>query len=106
MSPSRTRHKAGGAALCLPGAAPWPPPCSCDRSQRETRHPPAHPPRRRDILDISSPLNDAAAAIVDDSFLRCFKSLLDDPWNWCGVLLVPLSVAAFFLVGRLLHALL
>ena len=37
---------------------------------------------RRDILDISSPLSDAAAAIVDDSFLRCFKSSEDDPWNW------------------------
>ncbi|PSC73996.1 glycerol-3-phosphate acyltransferase 3-like [Micractinium conductrix] len=36
----------------------------------------------RDVLDIASPLNDAAAAIVDDSFLRCFKSCLDDPWNW------------------------
>ncbi|KAL4452735.1 hypothetical protein ABPG75_008397 [Micractinium tetrahymenae] len=35
-----------------------------------------------DVLDISSPLNDAAAAIVDDSFLRCFKTLPDDPWNW------------------------
>ena len=29
---------------------------------------------RADVLDISSPLNDAAAAIVDDSFLRCFKA--------------------------------
>lgn len=36
--------------------------------------PPFPPPARRaDVLDISSPLNDAAAAIVDDSFLRCFK---------------------------------
>lgn len=34
--------------------------------------------RRRDVLDISSPLNDAAAAIVDDSFLRCFKSLVGE----------------------------
>lgn len=34
---------------------------------------PPHHCRRRDILDLSSPLNDAAAAIVDDSFLRCFK---------------------------------
>ena len=62
-------------------------------------HPPPHPPPaclpaclpacRRDILDISSPLNDAAAAIVDDSFLRCFKSTPDEPWNW-NVYLFPL----------------
>ena len=48
----------------------------------------AHP-CRRDILDISSPLNDAAAAIVDDSFLRCFKSTPDEPWNW-NIYLFPL----------------
>ena len=35
-----------------------------------------------DVLDISSTLNDAAAAVVDDSFLRCFKSMADEPWNW------------------------
>lgn len=46
-------------------------------------------PCRRDILDISSPLNDAAAALVDDSFLRCFKTLPDEPWNW-NVYLYPL----------------
>ena len=27
----------------------------------------------RDVFDISSTLNDAASALVDDSFLRCFK---------------------------------
>ena len=36
----------------------------------------------RDVFDISSTLNDAASALVDDSFLRCFKSAIDDPWNW------------------------
>jgi hypothetical protein len=45
--------------------------------------------RRRDILDLSSPLNDAAAALVDDSFLRCFKSAPDEPWNW-NLYLFPL----------------
>ena len=78
--------------------------------------------RRRDILDISSPLSDAAAAIVDDSFLRCFKSSEDDPWNWNAYLfplwamgvvvrtliLFPLrsvSVAVYFswLAGRLVR---
>lgn len=47
------------------------------------------PSQRRDILDISSPLNDAGAALVDDSFLRCFKTLADEPWNW-NVYLYPL----------------
>lgn len=49
----------------------------------------AHGNLMRDILDISSPLNDAAAALVDDSFLRCFKTLPDEPWNW-NVYLYPL----------------
>ena len=35
-----------------------------------------------DVFDISSTLNDAASALVDDTFLRCFKSAIDDPWNW------------------------
>jgi glycerol-3-phosphate O-acyltransferase 3/4 len=43
----------------------------------------------RDVLDISSPLNDAAAALVDDSFLRCFKTAVEDPWNW-NLYLFPL----------------
>lgn len=34
------------------------------------------------ILDIAPLLQDAAAAIVDDSFLRCFQSMHDEPWNW------------------------
>jgi hypothetical protein len=49
----------------------------------------AHSNLMRDILDISSPLNDAAAALVDDSFLRCFKTLPDEPWNW-NIYLYPL----------------
>lgn len=42
-----------------------------------------------DVLDLSPALNDAAAALVDDSFLRCFKSCPPDPWNW-NVYLFPL----------------
>ena len=34
------------------------------------------------VFDISPILNDGAAAIVDDSFLRSFKSVMDEPWNW------------------------
>lgn len=37
---------------------------------------------RSDTLDLTGTLNDAAAALVDDSFLRCFKSAVDHPWNW------------------------
>jgi glycerol-3-phosphate O-acyltransferase 3/4 len=35
-----------------------------------------------DVLDVHGLLTDAAAAIVDDSFLRCFQSMSSDPWNW------------------------
>lgn len=63
-------------SLCKRGA--WPPPPAAAR--------------RHDILDISSPLNDAAAALVDDSFLRCFKTLPDEPWNW-NAYLFPLWAA-------------
>ena len=35
-----------------------------------------------ELLDISPLLQDAAAAAVDDSFLRCFTSAPADPWNW------------------------
>ena len=41
------------------------------------------------LLDISPLLQDAAAAIVDDSFLRCFQSVSSDPWNW-NLYLFPL----------------
>lgn len=41
------------------------------------------------MLDISPLVQDAAAAIVDDSFLRCFQSQSNDPWNW-NIYLFPL----------------
>lgn len=34
------------------------------------------------LLNINSVLTDAASAMVDDSFLRCFTSASPDPWNW------------------------
>ncbi|KAJ8511110.1 hypothetical protein OPV22_001544 [Ensete ventricosum] len=43
----------------------------------------------RDLLDISPTLREAAGAIVDDSFTRCFKSNPSEPWNW-NVYLFPL----------------
>ncbi|KAL3730949.1 hypothetical protein ACJRO7_027900 [Eucalyptus globulus] len=42
-----------------------------------------------DLLDVSSALNEAAGAIVDDSFTRCFKSNTPEPWNW-NIYLFPL----------------
>lgn len=45
--------------------------------------------RLRDLLDISPTLTEAAGAIVDDSFTRCFKSIPPEPWNW-NVYLFPL----------------
>ncbi|KAL0291464.1 UNVERIFIED_CONTAM: Glycerol-3-phosphate acyltransferase 9 [Sesamum radiatum] len=50
----------------------------------------SHPKLRlRDLLDISPTLTEAAGAIVDDSFTRCFKSNPPEPWNW-NVYLFPL----------------
>eukprot|EP00250_Pteridium_aquilinum_P004713 c14915_g1_i1 orf=136-1305(+) len=43
----------------------------------------------RELLDISPFLNEAASAIVDDSFTRCFKSNPPEPWNW-NLYLIPL----------------
>ncbi|KAG0470919.1 hypothetical protein HPP92_017619 [Vanilla planifolia] len=43
----------------------------------------------RDLLDLSPRLSEAAGAIVDDSFTRCFKSNSSEPWNW-NVYLFPL----------------
>ncbi|CAA6658300.1 unnamed protein product [Spirodela intermedia] len=43
----------------------------------------------RDLLDISPALTEAAGAIIDDSFTRCFKSNPPEPWNW-NVYLFPL----------------
>ncbi|KAB2088117.1 hypothetical protein ES319_A04G152900v1 [Gossypium barbadense] len=45
--------------------------------------------RLRDLLDISPALTEAAGAIVDDSFTRCFKSNPPELWNW-NVYLFPL----------------
>lgn len=42
----------------------------------------------RDTLNISHVLTDAAAAIVDDSFLKCFTSAAS-AWVGCGGLLLP-----------------
>lgn len=42
-----------------------------------------------ELLDISPVLNEAASAIVDDSFTRCFKSNTPEPWNW-NLYLFPL----------------
>ena len=42
-----------------------------------------------DLLDISPSLSEAARAIVDDTFTRCFKSNPPEPWNW-NVYLFPL----------------
>ncbi|XP_048496722.1 glycerol-3-phosphate acyltransferase 9-like isoform X2 [Beta vulgaris subsp. vulgaris] len=45
--------------------------------------------RLRDLIDISPALTEAAGAIVDDSFTRCFKSNPPEPWNW-NIYLFPL----------------
>lgn len=55
------------------------------------------PGDRQDLLDVSPLLQDAGAAIVDDSFLRCFQSASSDPWNW-NIYLFPL-----WLVGLLVR---
>jgi len=34
------------------------------------------------MLNINSVLTDGAAAMVDDTFLKCFTSASPDPWNW------------------------
>jgi len=41
---------------------------------------------------VGETLADAANAIVDDSFLRCFTSAPPDPWNW-NVYLFPMWCA-------------
>jgi glycerol-3-phosphate O-acyltransferase 3/4 len=38
---------------------------------------------------VSGTLNAAAAAVVDDTFTKCFKSNAPDPWNW-NAYLMPL----------------
>eukprot|EP00245_Coleochaete_scutata_P012610 TRINITY_DN4912_c0_g1_i1.p1 TRINITY_DN4912_c0_g1~~TRINITY_DN4912_c0_g1_i1.p1 ORF type:complete len:467 (+),score=85.52 TRINITY_DN4912_c0_g1_i1:239-1639(+) len=46
-------------------------------------------PLLSELLDIAPVLNEAASAIVDDSFTRCFKSNTPEPWNW-NLYLFPL----------------
>jgi len=46
-----------------------------------------------EMLNINSVLTDAAAAMVDDSFLKCFTSAAPDPWNW-NLYLAPLWYAS------------
>ncbi|XP_020256489.1 glycerol-3-phosphate acyltransferase 3-like isoform X1 [Asparagus officinalis] len=43
----------------------------------------------KDLLNISPALAEAAGAIIDDSFTRCFKSNPPEPWNW-NIYLFPL----------------
>eukprot|EP01025_Chloroclados_australasicus_P049088 TRINITY_DN557_c0_g1_i4.p1 TRINITY_DN557_c0_g1~~TRINITY_DN557_c0_g1_i4.p1 ORF type:complete len:404 (-),score=42.26 TRINITY_DN557_c0_g1_i4:514-1587(-) len=43
----------------------------------------------RDLLDVSGILTDAAEAVIDDSFWRCFVENEPDPWNW-NIYLFPL----------------
>ncbi|KAK1365301.1 putative glycerol-3-phosphate 1-O-acyltransferase [Heracleum sosnowskyi] len=50
---------------------------------------PTHQLHLRDLLDISPTLTEAAGAIIDDSFTRCFKSNLPEPWNW-NIYLFPM----------------
>ena len=54
----------------------------------------------RQALDVSHLLNDAAGAIVDDSFSRCFANRPNHPWNW-NIYLFPL-----WLIGTALRLLL
>lgn len=57
-------------------------------------------PAARAVLDVTGLLNDSAAAIVDDSFSRCFTNRPMQPWNW-NVYLFPLwliGLAVRFLV--------
>lgn len=35
-----------------------------------------------DVLNISNVVTDGAAAMVEDSFNKCFISAKPDPWNW------------------------
>lgn len=46
-----------------------------------------------DMLSIESVLTDAASAVIDDSFNKCFTSTPSDPWNW-NLYLFPMWWAA------------
>lgn len=49
-----------------------------------------------DVLNISNVLTDGAAAMVDDSFNKCFTSLRPEPWNW-NIYLYPCWVMGVLL---------
>lgn len=38
--------------------------------------------RSTELFGSAANLSDAANALVDDSFFRCFTSAPPDPWNW------------------------
>lgn len=50
----------------------------------------------RDVLNISHVLTDGAAAIVDDSFNKCFTSAYADPWNWNAYLFPAWLIGVVF----------
>ncbi|MBA0712151.1 hypothetical protein Golax_011270, partial [Gossypium laxum] len=71
-------------------------------------HEPLGKLRLCDLLDISPTLTEAAGAIVDDSFTRCFKSNPPEPWNWnvylfplwcCGVRALVELICSFFVAS-------
>lgn len=49
-----------------------------------------------DVLNLSNVLTDGAAAMVDDSFNKCFTSLRPEPWNW-NIYLFPIWVVGVVL---------
>ncbi|ONK65916.1 uncharacterized protein A4U43_C06F2310 [Asparagus officinalis] len=65
------------------------PPNIEDYLTSDALHQPHKKLQLKDLLDISPTLTEAAGAIVDDSFTRCFKSNPPEPWNW-NVYLFPL----------------
>jgi len=72
----------------LPGAAmlePTAPEMDEQEREFETALLAAKRPRSKlilDVLDASATLNEAAAAIVDDSFTKCFQESGWEPWAW------------------------
>lgn len=50
---------------------------------------------------MSGTLNSAAAAVVDDTFTKCFKSNPPDPWNWNAYLLPLWAVGCVVRYGIL-----
>nr|CAD1841109.1 unnamed protein product [Ananas comosus var. bracteatus] len=86
--PRVSSHGHGGAKLVELGDGSGP---SDSRGLHLHRFHPTHPQtlHLRELLDISPTLTEAAGAIIDDSFTRCFKSNPPEPWNW-NVYLFPL----------------